>query len=84
MESKLAIWSFVLSLIGIVNYFSFYFMFSTPIFSVPSIILGIVGLRKIKKYNLEGKGIAVAGIIISSLIMIFYAWFIYSFWGMDF
>jgi len=70
MKSKLAIWCLILAILGIINFATFWLMFTTPIFSVPSIILGIIGLTRIKKYNLEGKGIAITGVVLSSLIMI--------------
>ncbi len=54
--SKLAIWSFVLSLMGI---------FTFMITALPAIICGIIGLVKIGKSNgrLRGKGYAITGIV---------------------
>jgi prepilin-type processing-associated H-X9-DG protein len=53
--SKLAIWSFVLSLMGI---------FTFMVTALPAIICGIIGLVKISKSNgrLKGKGYAITGI----------------------
>jgi|SRR3989344_4471299 len=94
MKSKLAITSFILSLIPIVFLLFFFiirtlslgesiylgllwiidalFFFSVfwILISIFSFVLGIISLSKIKKENLDGKGFAVAGIFISSVILI--------------
>ncbi|MCE5339828.1 MAG: DUF4190 domain-containing protein [Planctomycetaceae bacterium] len=55
--SKLAIWSFVLSLMG---------LFTFMVTALPAIICGIIGLVKISKSNgrLRGKGYAITGIVV--------------------
>ena len=94
-KSKLAITSFVLSLMPIVIpffgmflaiisrleeatsvnlgaflYLPFIALFITWWFSVISIILGIIAILKIKKYHLGGKGLAIAGIILSAIVVV--------------
>lgn len=50
---------------SIILYMSFWF-------TVPSIILGVVSLVKIKKNKLKGKGFAIAGLIISTIFVIIF------------
>ncbi len=62
--SKLAVWSFVLSLFG---------LFTFMVTALPAIICGIVGLVKISKSNgrLRGKGFAITGIVVPFFYLIF-------------
>ncbi|OHB58165.1 MAG: hypothetical protein A2Y12_07835 [Planctomycetes bacterium GWF2_42_9] len=62
--SKLAIWSFVLALLGIVTF---------NITALPAIICGIIGLVKINSSNgrLKGKGFAISGLILPFVIFVF-------------
>ncbi len=86
-KSKLAIASFVLSLLPIIipifmligvgigslrifGYVFFYTFFVTFWFSILSIILGVIALIKIKRNNLGGKWLAIAGVVISVLLVI--------------
>ena len=45
--------------------------------SVVTLVLGIVTLRKIKKKKQKGKGLAIATIILSAIVIL---WFIYLFY----
>lgn len=84
MKSKLAMWSWIMPLIGLV--LGFIILMSTgenlglliliiPVFYlsfIPGLIFGIVALRKISRNpNLTGKGHAVFGIILSVLLSLF-------------
>ncbi len=62
--SALAIWSFVLAMIG---------LFTLMITALPALICGIVGLVKISKSNsrLKGTGFAVAGITVTVVFSFF-------------
>lgn len=55
----LSVAGFVFSLTG--------FLFT--LLAIPGLILSIIGLSQIKKTGEEGKGLAIAGIIISSIII---------------
>lgn len=71
-------WGFVLSLIGI--YFMFLF-FIGAIFGIASIILGIVGLNRIKNNkNLKGKGFAIAAIVIGTIEVLVVLLIFAAFW----
>lgn len=61
--SALAIWSFVLSIVG---------LFTCMITSLPALICGIVGLVKINnsKGGLKGSGLAITGIVIPAISII--------------
>ena len=90
MKSKLAVWSLIMSLVPVLYTLSLFFietgrcgpievaLIAFVIFSIVSIILGVVGLIKIKKNSgLEGKNIAVSGILIGILdivLLIFVAY----------
>ena len=52
------------------SYLLFMSFLGTFWFEIIPIILGIIALVKIKKNQLEGKGLAVAGIVISALSII--------------
>ena len=82
MRSKLAIWSFVLSLLGPFLYLLAIF---TPLsifnsawaaliifigLPISGFITSIISLIIIKKNNLKGKGFAIASLIISVLILL--------------
>jgi len=82
MKSKLAIWSFVLSIIPLFLYlfghlilnlldFSiirYFLLFNSFLFSPTSLVLGILALRKISKNpSLKGKTLAILGIILGVL-----------------
>ncbi|OQA03346.1 MAG: hypothetical protein BWY69_00516 [Planctomycetes bacterium ADurb.Bin401] len=58
--STLAIWAFVLGIMG---------LFSFLVTSLPAIVCGIISLVKISKScgRLKGKGLAIAGIVISAI-----------------
>jgi len=62
--SALAIWSFVLALIG---------LFTFMITALPALICGIVSLVKIGKSNgrLKGTGLAITGIVLPSVSLVF-------------
>lgn len=45
-------------------------VFASFILSIISIILSITSLRKLSKWGMEGKGYAIAGLIISSLFIL--------------
>lgn len=62
--SKLAVWSFVLSLFG---------LFTFMVTALPAIICGIVSLVKISKSNgrLKGKGYAITGIVLPFVYAVF-------------
>jgi hypothetical protein len=60
-----AILSFVFSFLAILPYCGF-------IFTIASLILGFIGLNKAKKLNGEGKGFAIAGLVISALVILVY------------
>src|SRR3989344_8964781 len=58
---------------GILSVFAYIFLgfaVFTSLFSIVAIVLGIIGLIKIKKNNLEGKWLAVTGIIVGSICLI--------------
>ena len=85
MKSKLAVWSWVLPVLGLG--FNFVFLLSSihialligPVLVVlvfgsfvVGLILGIIGLRKINKnHELSGRAHAIVGIILSSLLFIY-------------
>ncbi len=54
----------------IFGYVFFYTFFVTFWFSILSIILGVIALIKIKRNNLGGKWLAIAGVVISVLLVI--------------
>jgi uncharacterized paraquat-inducible protein A len=62
--SRLAVWSFVLSLFG---------LFTFMVTAMPAIICGIVSLVKISKSNgrLKGKGYAITGIVLPFVYAVF-------------
>jgi hypothetical protein len=61
--SALAVWSLVLGILGLV----------TCLPAVPGLILGIIGLQKAKPENgLKGKGMAIAGVVLSSMVMVLF------------
>ena len=58
--------------------------FIFPPFAIPGLILSIIGLNQIKKTKQEGNGMAIAGIILSSivvLILLLYILIILAFTG---
>ena len=72
--NKLAVIGFVMSIINLPV--TFFTCCGAPIIGIPAIILCIIGLVKAKKYNGDGKGLAIAGIAISAvLILIFIVFF---------
>ena len=58
----LAIAGFVMSIVSV--------FLCCGILNVPGLILSIVGLVKAKDYNGDGKGLAIAGIIISAIVIV--------------
>ena len=86
-KSKLAIFSFVCSLIPYLSFlFIFYFgtmslagntfliiTWTIIISDIVAFITSIVSLVKIKKYNLGGNGYAMAGLVISAILLSFIA-----------
>jgi len=82
MRSKLAVWSFVLSLLPIVTYllllwigysgFNLLWFISFLAISLISLIFEIISLSIIKKHRLEGKNFAVVGLIFSLLTLAYF------------
>ena len=63
----------VFSLIGFIG--SFLSLVTFGIFSVPSLVLSIIGIIRTKKYGKRGKGMAIAGTVISGIgLIIFMIW----------
>jgi len=81
VKSKLAIFSFVCSLVPFVTFLFILFSgimnliisWSIIIFNIIAFITSIISLVKIKKYNLEGTGYAIAALIISGIILLILA-----------
>lgn len=87
MRSKLAVWSFILSLAPIVLFLLVILVNRIPILglsvgitdwfrilvliSLISLVLSIISLYRIKKYELEGKGLVIVGLVISLMSIIF-------------
>lgn len=82
-RSKLAIFGFLLSVMPLLSIFllinagpwALLALVAIPTLiiyaAIPSFIICIISLTKIKKYNLKGRGFAIAGLIISSIPIIF-------------
>jgi hypothetical protein len=74
----LAIWSLVLSLIGLLG-----FCCVGPVFGIAGVVCGHLGLSKINTNpNLQGRGLALAGLIIGYLAIVSGALYILFFGGL--
>ncbi|MCR5059352.1 MAG: hypothetical protein K6A81_12140 [Clostridiales bacterium] len=50
-----------------------------PVGLVVALVLSIIGVKEAKKYNLEGKGLGIAGIIISLVSLLIFLFLLYLF-----
>lgn len=83
--SKLAIWSFALSLIPFISFlllkvfylwikdmpFWFFLILVFPFLPLISLIMGFISLYNEHKYKLEGKLFSIVGVIINLIIIVF-------------
>lgn len=84
VKSKLAVFSFVCSILAIIPLFgldifaAFFFkipflamgLFLTPFFVLMGLVTSIISLFMIRKSQLDGKGLAIASLIISGILLI--------------
>jgi len=74
----LAIWSFVLSLVGLLG-----FCCGGPMLGIAAVVCGHLGLSKINANpQLQGRGLAVAGLVIGYLAIVSWALYLIFFGGL--
>ena len=74
----LAIWSLVLSLVGLLG-----FCCGGPVLGIAGVICGHLGLSKINANpNLQGRGLALAGLIIGYIAIVSWAFYLIFFGGL--
>ncbi len=56
--SQVAVWSMILSLLG---------FFSCGLASLPGFIMGLVGLSQVNRTGHQGRGMAIAGIVMGAI-----------------